>query len=63
MKYRKKPIDVDAYQVFEPTTVLTDNGSTVAKPRDWVLTDPRNGDTWPVEEKYFAANYVQVPGD
>ena len=62
MKYRKKPVDIEARQVTDTNgeLVLTAHGRVRAEAGDWILTDPRNGDQWPVKPDFFAQNYEPV---
>ncbi len=60
MKYRKKPIPVNARQVTESEIVLTAHGRVRAEPGDWILNDPETGDTWPIKPDIFSANYEPV---
>lgn len=60
IKYRKKPIPVEARQTSEACFVLTAHGRVRAEPGDWILLDPNTGDTWPVKPDIFAATYEPV---
>ncbi len=60
MKFRKKPLVVTGRQVTESEVVLTAHGQVRAEPGDWVLTDPRSGDTWPIKPDILTATYDLV---
>ena len=60
--YVKKRIPVNARQVIQSEVVLTAHGRVRAEPGDWILTDPANGDTWPIKPDYFAENYEPIEG-
>ncbi len=63
-KFRKKPIVVDAEgPLTEPTMVQTANGPVQAGPGDYVLTDPKTGDTWPIKPDIFKATYEPAAGE
>jgi hypothetical protein len=61
MKVRKKPIIIDARGPLSSSElVVTAHGRVRAEAGDYVLTDPRNGDTWPIKPDYFSDNYEIV---
>jgi hypothetical protein len=60
MKYRKKPIVVEARQCVEPELVCTAHGRVRAEVGDWVLIEPISKDTWPIKPDIFAATYEPV---
>lgn len=60
MKFRKKPIIVDAVQAICSRHIVTPHGSVLARTGDWIVTDPATGDTWPVANWIFAATYEPV---
>lgn len=60
MKYKKKPIPVNARLLTETEVVLTAHGRVRAEPGDWILSDPMSGDTWPIKPDIFAATYEPV---
>lgn len=63
-KFRKKPIVVDVEgPLTEPTMVQTANGPVEAGPGDYVLTDPKTGDTWPINAEIFAKTYDKAYGE
>ena len=60
MKYRKKPVVVEARQLAYPEVVTTAHGGVCAVAGDWVITDPETGDTWPIKPDIFASTYEPV---
>ena len=61
MKYRKKPIVVDAEgPLAEPRLVETAHGRVLASVGDYVLTDPATGDTWPIKPDILARTYLPL---
>jgi hypothetical protein len=60
MKYRKKPIPVDARQITEAEVVLTAHGRVRAEAGDWILRDTATGDTWPIKPDIFSTIYEPV---
>ena len=59
-KFRKKPVVIEARQIAATELVLTAHGRVRAESGDWILTDPRTGDTWPVKPDIFEATYEPV---
>jgi hypothetical protein len=58
MKARKKPIVVDVEgPITQPTFVATTQGTVLANPGDYILTDPNTGDQWPVNGNVFERTY------
>lgn len=59
--YRKRPTNV---LVRGPLTVseqiTTAHGPVIAQPGDYVITDPRNADSWPIKQHFLAANYEPI---
>ena len=63
-KFRKKPTVVDAKgPLTEYETVHTANGPVEAGPGDYILTDPKTGDTWPINAEIFAKTYEPAAGE
>lgn len=60
MKVRKKPLLIDAVLIVESRVILTAHGRVRAEPGDYVLTDPRTGDTWPIKPDIFSDTYDVV---
>ena len=60
-KYRKKPVVVEARgPLTGAEMVTTAHGRVRAEAGDWILTDPKTGDTWPIKPDIFAATYEPV---
>lgn len=60
MKYRKKPIVVDARRVEVSEIVTTAHGRVRAEAGDWILVDPNTGDTWPIKPDIFEQTYEAI---
>lgn len=60
MKVRKKPVVIEAKRITEPQLVYTAHGRVRAEIGDYLLTDPRTGDTWPIKPDIFEATYEEV---
>ena len=60
MKYRKKPIEVDARRIENSEMVATARGRVRAEAGDWILSDPTTGDTWPIKPDIFEQTYEKV---
>ena len=57
----KKPIVVDVEgPVKSRRPVQTANGTVWAEEGDYILTDPRTNDKWPIKAKMFTLNYTVV---
>ena len=61
MKFRKKPVVVDAYQTDEPVAISTLEGIMLANPGDWIITGVK-GELYPCKPDIFAATYEEVKG-
>ena len=59
MKYRKKPIIVDAFQTDQKITIVTPEGSMQANPGDWIITGV-HGEKYPCKPDIFAETYEPV---
>ena len=59
MKYRKKPIIVDAFQTDQKTTIVTLEGTMRANPGDWIITGV-HGERYPCKPDIFAETYEPV---
>jgi hypothetical protein len=60
-RFRKVPVIVDAYQVWEDTYIDTLEGRMHASPGDWIVTGIQ-GEQWPVKPDIFALTYEPVTG-
>lgn len=59
MKYRKKPVVVDAYQADHVMLIKTLEGSMCANPGDWIITGV-HGERYPCKPDIFAETYDPV---
>ena len=59
MKFRKKPIVIEAYQTEVPMTIHTLEGDMKAKPGDWIITGVK-GEQYPCDDEIFRATYEPV---
>lgn len=58
MRVCKKPIEVEARgPLTESEMVVTAHGRVRAEAGDYVLNDPRTGDTWPIKPDIYATTY------
>ena len=60
MKFRKKPVVVDAYQTDREMILETLEGVMHAEPGDWIITGV-NGERYPCKPDIFEKTYEQVP--
>jgi hypothetical protein len=56
MKYRKKPVVIEAYQATEVTLIPTLEGTMRAEIGDWIITGVK-GERYPCKPDIFAATY------
>ena len=56
MKYRKKPVVIEAYQALEVTLIETLEGTMRAEVGDWIITGVK-GERYPCKPDIFAATY------
>lgn len=59
MKYRKKPIVIEAYQTSERVEIETLEGVMVANPGDWIITGVK-GERYPCRDDIFQETYELV---
>ena len=59
MKYRKRPIVVEAYQTASWLEIETLEGTMRADPGDWIVTGIK-GEQYPVKPDIFEATYEPV---
>ena len=59
MKFRKKPVVIEAYQTIEPVIIGTLEGEMRASPGDWIITGV-NGETYPCKPDIFEKTYDPV---
>lgn len=60
MKFRKKPVVVDAYQTDWEMNIETLEGVMHAEPGDWIITGV-NGERYPCKPDIFEKTYEPVP--
>lgn len=56
MKYRKKPVVIEAYVTNEPVDIETLEGTMHANPGDYIITGV-NGEQYPCKPDIFAKTY------
>ena len=57
MKFRKKPVVVDAYQTDREMNIETLEGVMHAEPGDWIITGV-NGERYPCKPDIFCLLYT-----
>lgn len=60
MKFRKKPVVVDAYQTDREMNIETLEGVMHAEPGDWIITGV-NGERYPCKPDIFEKTCEPVP--
>ena len=59
MKFRKKPVVVEAYQTDKEMIIHTLEGDMKANEGDWIITGV-NGEQYPCKPDIFEKTYEQV---
>ena len=59
MKFRKKPIVIEAYQTRAVMHIATLEGVMTANPGDWIITGV-NGEQYPCKPDIFEKTYEPV---
>lgn len=59
MKFRKKPVIIEAYQTDQTQYIETLEGVHRADPGDWIITGVR-GEQYPCKPDIFAETYEPV---
>lgn len=59
MRFRKKPVIIDAYQTDTPITIATLEGVMRAEKGDWIITGVK-GEKYPCKPDIFEATYERV---
>ena len=59
LRYRKKPIEVEAYQLTEEKEIHTREGIVKGFPGDWIITGIQ-GEIYPCGKKIFELTYEPV---
>jgi hypothetical protein len=58
-KYRKKPVEVEAYQTKEKMIIHTLEGDMTAQPGDYIITGV-NGEQYPCKPDIFEKTYTDI---
>lgn len=58
-KFVKKPVIVEAYQVFEEVKIVTIEGTMTASPGDWIVIGI-HGEKYPVKPDIFQKTYEPI---
>ena len=61
-KYRKKPIEIDAFQTEQDMIIKTLEGDMQAQKGDWIITGV-NGEQYPCKPDIFDKTYERVDVD
>ena len=61
-KYRKKPIEIDAFQTGQDMIIKTLEGDMKAQKGDWIITGV-NGEQYPCKPDIFDKTYERVDVD
>ena len=59
MKFRKKPVIIEAYQTDRPMDIETLEGVMHADTGDWIITGVK-GEQYPCKPDIFGATYERV---
>ena len=59
MKYRKKPVIIDAVQLTERIEIDTLEGIMIGNPGDWLITGVK-GEQYPCKDDIFRMTYEPV---
>jgi len=59
MKFRKKPVIVEAYQTDTEVIIQTLEGALKAEPGDWIITGV-SGEQYPCKPDIFEKTYEKV---
>ena len=59
MKFRKKPVVIEAEQAQKRELILTLEGILTAEPGDWIITGVK-GERYPVKDDIFKMTYEPV---
>jgi len=62
MKYRKKPVVIEAYQTDVEVIIQTLEGDMKASPGDWIITGVQ-GEKYPCKPDIFESTYELVEDD
>lgn len=59
MRFRKRPVVIEAEQTHERVVIRTLEGDMVAEPGDWIITGIK-GERYPCKPDIFVATYEPV---
>lgn len=59
MKFRKKPVVIEAWQTKVPFTIETLEGTMQANINDWIITGVK-GEIYPCKPDIFEATYERI---
>ena len=59
MKFRKKPVVIEAERAASRQEIITLEGTMVAEPGDWIITGVK-GERYPCKPDIFEATYEAV---
>lgn len=59
LKFRKKPVIIEAYQTTKKIIIKTLEGDMIASPGDWIITGI-NGEQYPCKPDIFKKTYEPV---
>lgn len=62
MKFRKKPVVIEAVQLTRKLVIETLEGKMVGEPGDWLITGVA-GEMYPCKDKIFKQTYEPVVED
>lgn len=62
MKFRKRPVIIDAYQTDVECVIVTLEGVMTGNPGDWIITGV-NGEQYPCKPDIFEKTYERVNDD
>lgn len=62
MKYRKKPVVIDAVRLTRRVEIETLEGIMVGQPGDWLITGIE-GEQYPCKDSIFRATYETLNGE
>ena len=62
MRYRKRPVVIEAVQTIEPVHIGTLEGEMLANPGDWIITGV-NGEKYPCKPDIFEKTYEPFTND
>jgi len=58
-RFRKRPIEVQAYRTWKPVVIHTLEGTLTAEPGDWIVTGIE-GESYPCRDSIFRETYEPI---